>query len=51
MSLTTGDGGGWGQTPSTGLRHPSFGGRCRKTMLGVGDGAGVERGPFRVQTP
>ena len=28
--------GGW-QTPSTGLRHPSFnfGGRCRKAMLGV----------------
>ena len=23
------------QTPSTGLRHPSFGGRCRKAMLGV----------------
>ena len=23
------------QTQSTGLRHPSFGGRCRKTMLGV----------------
>ena len=23
------------QTPSTGLRHPSFGGRCRKEMLGV----------------
>ena len=22
------------QTPSTGLRHPSFGGRCRKAMLG-----------------
>ena len=23
------------QTPSTGLRHPSFGGRCQKAMLGV----------------
>ena len=23
------------QTPSTGLRHPPFGGRCRKAMLGV----------------
>ena len=23
------------QTPSAGLRHPSFGGRCRKAMLGV----------------
>ena len=23
------------QTPSTGLRHPSFGGRCRKAVLGV----------------
>ena len=23
------------QTPSNGLRHPSFGGRCRKAMLGV----------------
>ena len=23
------------QTPSTGLRHPSFGGRCRKAMFGV----------------
>ena len=23
------------QTPSTSLRHPSFGGRCRKAMLGV----------------
>ena len=23
------------QTPSTGLRRPSFGGRCRKAMLGV----------------
>ena len=23
------------QTPSTGLRHPSFGGGCRKAMLGV----------------
>ena len=23
------------QTPSIGLRHPSFGGRCRKAMLGV----------------
>ena len=31
-----GDGGGYGQTPSTGLRHPSFKrGRCRKAMLGV----------------
>ena len=38
-----GRGGGWGgggterkmQTPGTGLRHPSFGGRCRKAMLGV----------------
>ena len=26
---------GWAQTPSTGLRHPSFGGRCWKAMLGV----------------
>ena len=25
----------WFQTSSTGLRHPSFGGRCRKAMLGV----------------
>ena len=25
----------WMQTPSTGLRHPSFGGRCRKAALGV----------------
>ena len=25
----------WLQTPSSGLRHPSFGGRCRKVMLGV----------------
>ena len=24
---------------------------AEKTMLGVWDGAGVERGPFRVQTP
>jgi len=23
------------QTPGTGLRHPSFGGRCRKAVLGV----------------
>ena len=23
------------QTPSTGLRHSSFGGRCRKAVLGV----------------
>ena len=23
------------QTPSTGLGHPSFGGRCRKAMFGV----------------
>ena len=23
------------QTPSAGLRHPSFGGRCRKAMIGV----------------
>ena len=23
------------QTPSTGLRHPSLGGMCRKEMLGV----------------
>ena len=23
------------QTPSAGLRHPSFGGRCRKAVLGV----------------
>ena len=23
------------QTPSTSLRHPSFGGRCRKAVLGV----------------
>ena len=23
------------QTPNTGLRHLSFGGRCRKAMLGV----------------
>ena len=23
------------QTPSTGLQHPSFGGRCRKAVLGV----------------
>ena len=23
------------QTPSTGLRQPSFGGRCRKAVLGV----------------
>ena len=26
---------GVSQTPSTGLRHPSFGGRCRKAMLRV----------------
>ena len=25
----------YSQTPSTGLRHPSFGRRCRKAMLGV----------------
>ena len=26
---------GLGQTPSIGLRHPTFGERCRKAMLGV----------------
>ena len=35
-----GGGGGGGeagkeQTPNTGLRHPSLGGRCRKAVLGV----------------
>ena len=29
---------GWAQTPSTALRHPSFGGRCRKAVLGVWGG-------------
>ena len=34
------------QTPSTGLRHPSFGGRCRKAMLGVWCRSCAEAGGF-----
>ena len=33
------DGHAGGQTPSPGLPHPSFGGRCRKAVLGVWQGA------------
>ena len=35
----------WSQIPSTGLRHPSFGGRCRKAMLGVWLGACLQSCP------
>ena len=41
----TSDGTDTGQTPGTGLRHPSFGGRCRKAMLGVSVDTGVRLPP------
>ena len=42
---------GLGQTPNTGLRHPSFGGRCRKAVprsvgLGQTPNAGVRHPSF-----
>ena len=33
----------WPQTPSSGLRHPSFRGRCRKTALEVWHGPRLQK--------